>query len=176
MGAVMAVVAVGLVGMTACGSNKSHASAAGTTTASVQNTVHISGNFEVTSVVEGAPGTCHGKICTIRTSGTGTLSPYGKATFTAVVIADASQASCGVSSQRINRLTRELKTDKGTLVLHGAGRECVPQGGGPRVDVSWVLDGADSTGTFAGARGSGTDVAYPDNYTDAVRGTITLAR
>ena len=41
----------------------------------------------------------------------------------------------------------------------------------------WVYaDGADSTGTFAGATGHGTDIAYPAGDTAAPTGTITLAK
>ncbi len=59
-------------------------------------------------------------------------------------------------------------------MLHEAGLQCPVPGVGPRVDAVWAVDGADSTGTFAGARGRGTDIAYPIGDTAAPRGTITL--
>ena len=38
-----------------------------------------------------------------------------------------------------------------------------------------TADGADSTGIFAGARGQGSDTAYPQKNTAAPQGTLTLS-
>jgi hypothetical protein len=39
---------------------------------------------------------CKGGICIIRNHGTGTLTPYGKVTFTTVITADGNQPPCGL--------------------------------------------------------------------------------
>ena len=69
---------------------------------------------------------------------------------------------------------RTLTTSHGNLVLHEAGLLC-PVSGTAQVKAVWAADGTDSTGTFAAATGQGTDTAYPQKYTAAPHGTLTLA-
>jgi hypothetical protein len=144
------------------------AAASGTTS----DTVKISAKLKVTG---GKRPSCSAGVCTIKNHGTGTMSPYGKVTFTTVITADGNQPPCGKGSQWVNRVVRKIHTNKGNLVLHEAGLQCPKPGVGPRVELVWAVDGADSTGTFHGATGKGHDVAYPVQGTAAPRGTITLA-
>jgi hypothetical protein len=143
--------------------------AAANTTAT--HTVKISAKLKVTA---SKPPACTAGICTIKNHGTGTMTPYGKVTFSTVIIADTNQPPCGTGSQWVNRIVRKIHTDKGKLVLHEAGLECPKPGVGPQVRAVWAVDGADSTGIFHRATGSGQDVAYPVQDTAAPRGTITL--
>jgi hypothetical protein len=134
-------------------------------------TVHIHASLNVTG---GPPPVCTGGICTIQNNGTGEMPPFGQVTFTTVITADGNQPPCGPNSQWVNRIVRTIDTSDGILVLHEAGLQCPQPGVGPRVEALWVVDGADSTGKFAGASGQGTDIAYPLGDTAAPRGWITF--
>jgi hypothetical protein len=98
------------------------------------------------------------------------MTPFGEVTFTSVVNADGNQPPCGTGSQWVNRIVRTIHTTEGTLVLHEAGLQCPQPGVGPRVQAVWTVDGADSTGIFAGAQGCGYDTAYPARDTAAAPG------
>jgi len=135
-------------------------------------TVQISAKLIVTHT---APPVCTAGVCIVRNHGKGTLSPYGAVTFTTVVTADTNQPPCGTGSQWVNRIIRTITTSQGKLVLHEAGLQCPQPHVGPQVKAVWAADGADSTGTFAGATGQGTDTAYPAHNTAAPHGTLTLA-
>jgi hypothetical protein len=143
----------------------------GRASATTSHTVRISAKLTVTHT---APPVCTNGVCIVSNHGKGTLAPYGAVTFTTVITADTNQPPCGTGSQWVNRIVRTINTNKGTLVLHEAGLLCPISGVGPRVEAVWAADGADSTGLFQGATGSGHDVAYPLQATAAPRGTITL--
>ena len=134
-------------------------------------TVHISAKLTVTHT---APPVCTAGVCIVKNNGHGTLTPYGKVTFTTVITADTNQPPCGTGSQWVNRIIRTLTTSQGNLVLHEAGLLC-PVSGTAQVRAVWAADSTDSTGTFAGATGHGTDTAYPQKGTAAPHGTLTLA-
>jgi len=141
--------------------------------AATPQTVHISARLTVTDT---ATPVCKAGVCIIRNHGTGTMTPYGKVTFTTVITADGNQPPCGASSQWVNRIIRTITTSKGKLVLHEAGLQCPQPAVGPQVQAVWAADGAGSTGVFARASGQGSDTAYPAKNTAAPQGTITLAR
>lgn len=134
--------------------------------------VHISARLTVTHT---APPVCKAGICIIDNHGTGTMTPYGRVTFTTVITADGNQPPCGATSQWVNRIIRTITTSKGKLVLHEAGLQCPQPGIGPQVKAVWAADGADSTGIFHRARGQGSDTAYPQKNTAAPQGTLTLS-
>ena len=134
--------------------------------------VHISARLTVTHT---APPVCKAGICIIDNHGTGTMTPYGKVTFTTVITADGNQPPCGTTSQWVNRIIRTITTSKGKLVLHEAGLQCPQPGIGPQVKAVWAADGAGSTGIFHGARGQGSDTDYPQQNTAAPQGTLTLS-
>ena len=135
--------------------------------------VHISARLTVTNT---APPVCTAGVCIIDNHGIGTMAPYGAVTFTTVITADGNQPPCGATSQWVNRIIRTITTSKGTLVLHEAGLQCPLPGVGSQVKAVWAADGADSTGIFHGARGQGSDTAYPTRNTAAPQGTLTLSR
>jgi hypothetical protein len=146
---------------------------AGGTTAAAAST-HTAVVSAKLTVVGNTTMNCHAGVCTIQNHGRGRMTPFGKVTFTTRITADGNSPPCGTRSQWVVRLVRTIHTAKGKLVLHEAGLQC-PQPGGPRVDLVWAVDSADSTGALAGATGRGEDTAYPLRNTDAFRGTITLA-
>jgi hypothetical protein len=134
--------------------------------------VHVLAHLKVLGQKKPA---CDGSVCTIRNHGDGTMTGYGKVTFTTVITDDTSRPPCSHGS-RVPRLVRTIHTRKGDLVLQEAGLVCVQPKVGPRVDLVWVADGARSSGVFAGVHGSGQDHAYLARNTDVPRGTITLGR
>ena len=136
------------------------------------HTVHVSAKLTVSHT---APPTCKAGVCIIRNHGTGTMAPYGAVTFTTVITADSNQPPCGATSQWVNRIIRTITTRRGTLVLHEAGLQCPEPSVGPQVTAVWAADGADSTGIFHGARGQGSDTAYPARNTAAPHGTLALS-
>jgi hypothetical protein len=136
-------------------------------------TVHISAKLTVTHT---APPVCQAGVCVIRNHGHGTLAPYGAVTFTTVITADTNQPPCGTGSQWVNRIVRTITTSQGQLVLHEAGLLCPQPGLGAQVRAVWAADSTDSTGTFAGASGQGSDTASPQEDTAAPHGTLTLPR
>ena len=136
------------------------------------HTVQVSAKLTVSQT---APPVCNAGVCVISNHGTGTLTPYGAVTFTTVVTADTNQPPCGAGSQWVNRIIRTITTSKGELVLHEAGLLCPQPNVGPQVKAVWAADGADSTGIFAGARGHGSDTAYPAQNTAGPQGTLTLS-
>jgi hypothetical protein len=142
------------------------------TAAPGSHTVHIVAKLTVTHT---AAPTCKAGVCIIHNHGTGTLAPYGKVTFTTVVTADTNQPPCGPGTQWVNRIIRTITTSKGRLVLHEAGLLCIQPHLGPQVKAVWAADGADSTGIFAGARGQGSDTAYPAKNSAAPSGILNLS-
>jgi hypothetical protein len=148
------------------------AAAATTPHAARSQTVQISAKLTVSHT---APPVCTNGVCLVRNHGTGTLAPYGKVTFTTVITADTNQPPCGTGSQWVNRIIRTITTSQGNLVLHEAGLLCPQPGLGGQVKAVWAADGTNSTGTFAGVTGQGTDTAYPQKNTAAPHGTLTLS-
>jgi hypothetical protein len=148
------------------------AAAAAGSHAAASRTVHISAQLTVTHT---AMPVCTNGVCVIHNHGHGTLTPYGAVTFTTVITADSNQPPCGATSQWVNRIIRTITTSQGKLVMHEAGLQCPQPGVGPQVKAVWAADGTDSTGTFAGATGQGSDTAYPAKNTAAPHGTLTLA-
>jgi hypothetical protein len=134
--------------------------------------VRVSAQLNVTV---SPPPVCQAAICAIDNSGSGRMTPFGRVTFTTAITADGNQSPCGPGSQWVNRIIRTVHANQGVLVLHEAGLQCPEARVGPRVDAVWSVDGADSTGIFAGAEGRGDDTAYPTQDTAAPHGTITLA-
>jgi hypothetical protein len=136
-------------------------------------TVRVSARLNVTV---SPPPVCDAGICAIHNGGAGRMTPFGRVTFTSVITADGNQAPCGTNSQWVNRIVRTIHATKGILVLHEAGLQCPQPQVGPRVEAVWTVDGAESTGIFAGAQGQGYDTAYPTRDTAAPQGAIGLAR
>ena len=136
------------------------------------HTVQISAKLTVTHT---APPVCTNGVCIVHNHGHGTLSPYGAVTFTTVVTADTNQPPCGTGSQWVNRIIRTITTSQGRLVLHEAGLLCPQSSTVGQVKAVWAADGADSSDTFAGATGQGSDTAYPAQNTAAPHGTLTLS-
>jgi hypothetical protein len=88
-------------------------------------------------------------------TGTGTVEGFGPATLTLSVTQDRTVQPCGPGSWT-NAGIRRIVLAQGVLVTRGLAYVCQTEGG-PRVFGTWTVDGASSSGIFAGARGEGEE-------------------
>jgi hypothetical protein len=109
-------------------------------------------------------------------SGTGTVEGFGDATEILAVSQERSLSPCGPGS-RSNATIRRIVVAAGTLVLQGAGITCPTATPGELlVTNTFIVDGASSTGVFAGAWGSGTDRVLLPSRTVSLSGKLHLKR
>jgi hypothetical protein len=106
-------------------------------------------------------------------TGTGTVDGFGSATVVVGITQDRSVTPCGPGSWT-NAATRRIVLADGTLVVRELGSAC-PTSSGPVVSGTYEVDGASSTGIFAGARGSGELSANPAAHTSTLSGKLHLA-
>jgi hypothetical protein len=100
-------------------------------------------------------------------TGTGTLDGFGAATMTIGVTQDRSVHPCGPGSWT-NAAVRRITVEAGMLMIRELAYVC-QTASGPVASATWNVDGASSTGVFAGARGSG------DESVDLTTGISTLS-
>lgn len=106
-------------------------------------------------------------------TGTGTVDGFGDATVTVSVTQDRSVHPCGEGSWT-NAGIRRIVLDGGVLVLRELVHVC-QTASGPIGTGTWEVDGASSTGIFAGARGSGDDRIDITSRTSTLSGRLNLA-
>ena len=95
------------------------------------------------------------KICQAVLKGSGSLKGFGPATEIAGLTQDRAVTPCGPGSDS-EVYTRRIETSAGVLALRASGMKC-PTALGFLVTARYRVDGAASTGVFAGARGRGRD-------------------
>jgi hypothetical protein len=106
-------------------------------------------------------------------TGTGTVEGLGSATLMLSATQDRSVHPCGPNSST-NAAIRRIVLADGVLVLRELAHVC-PTPAGPLGTGTWEVDGASSTGIFAGARGSGeVTIVIPTN-TATISGKLNLA-
>ena len=91
---------------------------------------------------------------------------------TVSVTQDRTVHPCGAGSWT-NAGIRRIALDGGVLVLRGLVHIC-QTASGPIGAGTWEVDGASSTGIFAGARGSGDDRIVIATATSTLSGTLNL--
>jgi hypothetical protein len=106
-------------------------------------------------------------------TGTGTVEGFGDATVMVSVTQDRSVQPCGPGSWT-NAGIRRIVLAEGVLVLRELVHVC-QTASGPVGTGTWEVDGASSTGIFAGARGSGDDTIDIANRASTLSGTLKLA-
>ena len=106
-------------------------------------------------------------------TGTGTLDGFGDATVTVSVTQDRAVNPCGEGSWT-NAGIRRIVLDGGVLVLRELVHIC-QTASGPIGTGTWEVDGASSTGIFAGARGSGAAQIVVASRTSTLSGSLNLA-
>jgi hypothetical protein len=112
-------------------------------------------------------------IFQIINTGTGTVEDLGAATMIASVTQDRTVKPCGEGSWASTGI-RRISLDGGVLVLHGLVHVC-QTASGPIGTGTWYVDGASSTGIFAGARGSGDSRIDVATRTSTLSGRLNLA-
>ncbi len=110
------------------------------------------------------------KICQVVLAGNGSVIGFGDATEIAGVSQDRAVAPCGPGSDS-EVYTRRIQTSSGVLALRARGVKCATTDGF-RVTARYQIDGAASSGVFAGARGRGTDTV---RLAPGRRGRVTLS-
>jgi hypothetical protein len=106
-------------------------------------------------------------------TGTGTVEGFGSATLVLSATQDRSVHPCGDGSST-NAALRRIELADGVLVLREVAHIC-PTPSGPLGTGTWEVDGASSTGVFAGARGSGDVTIVIPTHTATLSGKLNLA-
>ena len=107
-------------------------------------------------------------------TGTGTVEGFGPATVMLAISQDRSVEPCGAGSWT-NAATRRIVLAAGVLMLRELAYVC-QTASGPIATGTWTVDGASSTGVFAGARGSGEVTVDLPTRTGTYSGKLKLAR
>lgn len=103
----------------------------------------------------------------------GTVEGHGAATMVLSVTQDRSVQPCGPGSWT-NAGIRRIVLPDGVLILRGTAYVC-QSASGPVATETWTVDGASSTGVFAGARGSGEGTVDIPTATSTLSGKLKLA-
>jgi hypothetical protein len=106
-------------------------------------------------------------------TGTGTVEGLGDATMVVAITQDRSVQPCGPGSWT-NAATRRIVVASGVLILRSLAYVC-QTADGPMATETWTVDGASSTGIFAGARGSGDGRVDITTRTSTLSGHLKLA-
>lgn len=105
-------------------------------------------------------------------TGSGTFGPYGPATVVLAMSQDRSVEPCGPGSWT-NAGTRRITLRAGVLILRETAEVCDTEIGFVGRGI-WTVDGASSTGPFAGARGGGRIGVYLPARMTTLWGTLKL--
>ena len=106
-------------------------------------------------------------------TGTGSLEGFGPATMVLGVTQDRSVEPCGPGSWT-NAGVRRIVVAAGVLVVRELAYVC-QTASGPIATGTWTVDGASSTGVFAGAHGSGEARVDITTRTSTYTGKLKLA-
>jgi hypothetical protein len=107
-------------------------------------------------------------------TGTGSLEGFGAATMVLAMSQDRSVQPCGPGSWT-NAGIRRIVVAEGVLILRSLADVCQTPAG-PVALERWTVDGASSTGAFAGARGKGKGTVDITNRASTLSGKLHLAR
>jgi hypothetical protein len=108
----------------------------------------------------------------LMNTGTGTVEDFGPATMVLAMSQDRSVTPCGPGSWT-NAGIRRIVVAAGVLVLRNEAFVC-QTAVGPVATGTWQVDGASSTGVFAGARGSGTETVHIPTARSSLSGKLKL--
>ncbi len=118
-------------------------------------------------------------VLQIINTGTGTVQGFGPATMVLSITQDHDVTPCGPGSST-NAAIRRITLAQGVLVEEELAIACPTPSGGLIITGTYQVDGASSTGLFAGARGEGTLTAdttvNPPSATSNLSGKLFLAR
>ena len=106
-------------------------------------------------------------------TGTGSVDGFGTATMVLAMSQDRSVQPCGPGSWT-NAGIRRIVVPDGVLVLRSVADVCQTPAGAVALE-SWTVDGASSTGAFAGAWGDGEGTVDITSRTSTLSGKLHLA-
>jgi len=109
----------------------------------------------------------------IINTASGTVEGHGAASMVVSVTQDRTVQPCGPGSWTNADIRRIVMAD-GVLILRGVAYVC-QSASGPVASEKWFVDGASSTGLFAGARGSGEGRVSLATATSTLSGKLKLA-
>ena len=109
----------------------------------------------------------------LMNTGTGAVEGFGPATMVLAMSQDRSVTPCGPGSWT-NAGIRRIVVAAGVLVLRNKAFVCQTAAGAVAT-ATWHVDGASSTGVFAGARGSGTETVHIPTAQSSLSGKLKLA-
>lgn len=109
-------------------------------------------------------------------TGSGTLEDFGSVAVTTGVTQDRTVTTCGPGSS-VDQAATRLVTADGTLILRVSGTRCLDANGVPVIRGTFLVDGAASSGIFAGARGDGDvlNTIGPASNSVTLSGKLKLA-
>ncbi len=109
----------------------------------------------------------------IINTGTGTVEGFGAASLVIGVTQDRTVQPCGAGSWT-NATIRRIVVGAGVLILRAFAYVC-QTASGPVATEKWTVDGASSSGVFAGARGSGVGTVQIAVRMSTLSGKLKLA-
>jgi hypothetical protein len=109
-------------------------------------------------------------------TGSGTLEGFGPVTVTTGFTQDRTVTTCGPGSS-VDQAATRLVAAEGTLILRVSGTRCLQPDGTPVIRGTFVIDGAASSGIFAGASGDGdlVNTIGPTSSSITLSGKLKLA-
>ena len=107
-------------------------------------------------------------------TGIGTVEGFGPGTMVLAMSQDRSVTPCGPGSWT-NAGIRRIVVAAGVLILRSTAYVCQTDAG-PVATARWRVDGAASTGVFAGARGGGEETVHIPTASSSLTGKLKLAR
>jgi len=109
-------------------------------------------------------------------TGSGTLEGFGPVTVTTGVTQDRTVTTCGPGSS-VDQAATRIATADATLILRVSGTRCLDPFGTPIIRGTFIVDGAASSGIFAGASGGGDliNTIGPTSNTVTLSGKLMLA-
>jgi hypothetical protein len=93
-------------------------------------------------------------IIQVIATGSGTVEGFGPATLTAGLTQDRTVTTCGPGSG-VDQVHYRIVAAAGTMILRVSSTRCLDPDGTPVGRGTFVVDGAASSGVFAGATGDG---------------------
>ena len=132
-------------------------------------------NFHATLTETNASMTHHAAdlgIVQLINTASGTVDGFGPATAVLAMSQDRTVEPCGPGSWT-NAGTRRIVLGRGVLVLHEVAEVCETEIG-LVARGTWTVDGASSSGAFAGASGSGRTAVYLPARQSTLTGKLML--
>jgi hypothetical protein len=135
----------------------------------------LQARFSETTVLVNTGALAQYGVLQIINTGTGTVQGFGPATMVLSITQDHDVTPCGPGSST-NAAVRRITLAQGVLVEEELAIACPTPSGALMITGTYQVDGASSSGLFAGARGEGNFMADTSTGTSTLSGKLFLAR